>query len=42
MQRFQVFRCLPKPFDKNRLFQNLKNAVCQYNMERWKAANFPL
>lgn len=31
--RFQVFRYLSKPIDKNRLFRNLKDAVYQYNME---------
>lgn len=31
--RFQVFRYLSKPIDKNRLFRNLKDAVRQYNME---------
>lgn len=31
--RFQVFRYLSKPIDKNRLFRNLKDAVSQYNME---------
>ena len=31
--RFQVFRYLSKPIDKNRLFRNLKDALYQYNME---------
>lgn len=31
--RFQVFRYLSKPIDKNRLFRNLKDAVRQYNIE---------
>lgn len=31
--RFQVFRYLSKPIDKNRLFRNLKDAVYLYNME---------
>lgn len=31
--RFQVFRYLSKPVDKNRLFRNLKDALYQYNME---------
>lgn len=31
--RFQVFRYLPKPIDKTRLFRNLKDAVYAYNME---------
>lgn len=31
--RFQVFRYLSKPIDKNRLYRNLKDALCQYNME---------
>lgn len=31
--RFQVFRYLSKPIDKNRLFRNLKDALRQYNME---------
>lgn len=30
--RFQVFRYLSKPIDKNRLFRNLKDAVYQHNM----------
>lgn len=30
--RFQVFRFLSKPIDKNRLFRNLKDALYQYNM----------
>lgn len=31
--RFQVFRYLSKPIDKNRLFRNLKDAFYQYNIE---------
>lgn len=31
--RFQVFRYLSKPIDKNRLFRNLKDAMYQYAME---------
>lgn len=31
--RFQVFRYLSKPIDKNRLFRNLKDAMYQYSME---------
>lgn len=31
--RFQVFRYLSKPIDKNRLFRNLKDALYQYSME---------
>ena len=31
--RFQVFRYLSKPIDKERLFRNLKDAVYQYSME---------
>lgn len=31
--RFQVFRYLSKPIDKNRLFRNLKDALYQYNIE---------
>lgn len=31
--RFQVFRYLSKPIDKDRLFRNLKDAVYQYSME---------
>lgn len=31
--RFQVFRYLSKPIDKNRLFRNLKDAMYQYNMD---------
>lgn len=31
--RFQVFRYLSKPLDKNRLFRNLKDALYQYHME---------
>lgn len=31
--RFQVFRYLSKPIDRDRLFRNLKDAVYQYNME---------
>lgn len=34
--RFQVFRYLTKPVDKNRLFRNLKDALYQYNMETCK------
>ncbi|MBE6978595.1 MAG: DNA-binding response regulator [Ruminococcaceae bacterium] len=30
--KFQVFRYLSKPIDKNRLFRNLKDAVYQYAM----------
>ena len=30
--RFQVFRYLSKPIDKERLFRNLKDAMYQYNM----------
>ena len=30
--RFQVFRYLSKPVDKDRLFRNLKDAMYQYNM----------
>lgn len=30
--RFQVFRYLSKPVDKERLFRNLKDAMYQYNM----------
>lgn len=30
--RFQVFRYLSKPVDKERLFRNLKDALYQYNM----------
>lgn len=30
--RFQVFRYLSKPIDKDRLFRNLKDALYQYNM----------
>ena len=37
--RFQVFRYLSKPIDKNRLFRNLKDAVYQYNME---SREFPI
>lgn len=29
--RFQVFRYLSKPIDKNRLFRNMKDALFQYN-----------
>lgn len=36
--RFQVFRYLSKPIDKNRLFRNLKDAVYQYNMETFEVA----
>ena len=31
--RFNVYRYLSKPIDKDRLFRNLKDAVRQYNME---------
>lgn len=31
--RFQVFRYLSKPIDKNRLYRNLKDALYQYNMD---------
>ena len=31
--RFQVFRYLSKPIDKNRLFRNLKDALYLYHME---------
>lgn len=31
--RFQVFRYLSKPIDKNRLFRNLKDAIRQYNID---------
>jgi len=31
--RFQVFRYLSKPIDKNRLFRNLKDAMYQYSMD---------
>ena len=31
--RFQVFRYLSKPIDKNRLFRNLQDAIFQYNTE---------
>lgn len=34
--RFQVFRYLSKPIDKNRLFRNLKDAVRQYNIDTTK------
>lgn len=37
--RFQVFRYLSKPIDKNRLHRNLKDAVFQYNMESYE---FPI
>lgn len=37
--RFQVFRYLSKPIDKNRLFRNLKDAMYLYNMESKK---FPI
>ena len=37
--RFQVFRYLSKPIDKNRLFRNLKDAVYAYNIE---ACTFPV
>ena len=31
--RFHVFRYLSKPINKNRLFENLKDAIYQYNIE---------
>lgn len=31
--RFNVFRYLSKPIDKNRLFRNLKDAIQQHNMD---------
>lgn len=31
--RFRVFRYLSKPINKNRLFENLKDAIYQYNIE---------
>jgi len=34
--RFQVFRYLSKPIDKNRLFRNLKDALYQYNIDSQK------
>ena len=34
--RFQVFRYLSKPVDKERLFRNLRDALYQYNMESCK------
>lgn len=37
--RFQVFRYLSKPIDKNRLFRNLKEAIYQYNIE---SKEFPI
>lgn len=37
--RFQVFRYLSKPIDKNRLFRNLKDAVYSYNIE---SCEFPI
>lgn len=36
--RFQVFRYLSKPIDKNRLFRNLKDAVQQYHMDTQEVA----
>lgn len=36
--RFQVFRYLSKPIDKNRLFRNLKDAVHQYYIDTQKVA----
>lgn len=36
--RFQVFRYLSKPIDKNRLFRNLKDAVQQYHMDTCQVA----
>lgn len=37
--RFQVFRFLTKPIDKNRLFRNLKDAIYAYHME---SREFPI
>lgn len=37
--RFQVFRYLSKPIEKNRLFRNLKDAVYSYNIE---SCEFPI
>lgn len=37
--RFQVFRYLSKPIDKNRLFRNLKDAIYSYNIE---SSEFPI
>lgn len=37
--RFQVFRYLSKPIDKNRLYRNLKDAVYQYNID---SREFPI
>lgn len=37
--RFQVFRYLSKPIDKNRLFRNLKDAVYSYSIE---SCEFPI
>ena len=37
--KFQVFRHLSKPIDKERLFRNLKDAVYQHNME---SREFPI
>lgn len=37
--KFQVFRYLSKPIDKERLFRNLKDAVYQHNME---SREFPI
>lgn len=37
--RFQVFRYLSKPIDKDRLFRNLKDAVYQHSME---SREFPI
>lgn len=34
--RFQVFRYLSKPIDKDRLFRNLKDAVYQYHLQTHK------
>ena len=34
--RFQVFRYLSKPIDKNRLFRNLKDAMYQYSIDSKK------
>lgn len=36
--REQVFRFLPKPLEKERLFRNLKDAVYQYSIETKKIA----
>lgn len=34
--RFRVFRYLSKPINKNRLFENLKDAIYQYNIEKYR------